>query len=294
MKLNNRLLDLDRLLDKSDEPSLMSIISGKGGAGKSVIAYNLADSLAVQGIRTLLVDADWNFGNLHILANLIPKTSLYDITEGRLPAVEAATKLKSNLDLIIAPSAIQTGIEFNVNRFARFIENIRNDFRSYDLVLFDTPTGQLELLKIISAASDLNLFVINPELTSIANNFGLLKLLIKSNNQLNSHIFVNRADSGKDSEYIYRKLAALAGRYLKNVPFYAGYLYVHQSLIESSERQKTLREADPESPLNDQFSTLCNFVTEELLERPKNNQTKASTSINSEIIFADIKDRVND
>lgn len=280
MKLNNRLPNLNRLLDKSEEPAVMSIISGKGGAGKSVIAYNLADNLADQGTRTLLVDADWNFGNLHLLANLIPQTTLYDITAGRLPAVEAATKLRNNLDLIVAPSALQTGIEFDINRFARFVEKIRSDFRSYDLILFDTPTGQIDLLNVISAASDLNLFVINPELTSIANNFGLLKLLIKSNNLLNSHIFVNRADSGKDSEYIYRKLAALAGRYLKKVPFYAGYLYVHQSLMESAERQKTLRETDSESPLNDQFSTLCNFVTEELLERSEDRQIKAVKGIN--------------
>lgn len=280
MKLNNRLPNLNRLLDKSEEPAVMSIISGKGGAGKSVIAYNLADNLADQGTRTLLVDADWNFGNLHLLANLIPQTTLYDITAGRLPAVEAATKLRNNLDLIVAPSALQTGIEFDINRFARFVEKIRSDFRSYDLILFDTPTGQIDLLNVISAASDLNLFVINPELTSIANNFGLLKLLIKSNNLLNSHIFVNRADSGKDSEYIYRKLAALAGRYLKKVPFYAGYLYVHQSLMESAERQKTLRETDSESPLNDQFLTLCNFVTEELLERSEDRQIKAVKGIN--------------
>lgn len=290
MKLNNRLLDLGRLLDKSDEPSLMSIISGKGGAGKSVIAYNLANTLAEKGIKTLLVDTDWHFGNQHILANLIPQTTLYDITEGRMPAVEASTKIKNNFDLIIAPSAIQTGIEFNLNRFARFIENIRNDFRSYDLILFDTPTGQIDLLKIISAASDLNLFVINPELTSIANNFGLLKLLVQSNNQLKSHIFVNRADSGKDSEYIYRKLASLAGRYLKSVPFYAGYLYVHHSIMDSVEHQKTLWDTDSESPLNDQFSTLCNFVTDELLEEPKDNEIKAPTGINSEILLADIKE----
>lgn len=290
MKMNNRLLNIERLLDTSEKPALMSVISGKGGSGKSVIAYNLADKLAYQGTRTLLVDADWNFGNLHLLANLIPKTTLYDITEGRLPAVEAVTRLKNNLDLIIAPSAMQSGIELNVIRFARFIERIRSDFRSYDLILFDTPTGQIDLLKIISSASDLNLFVINPELTSIANNFGLLKLLIKSNNQLNSHIFVNRADSGKDSEYIYRKLAALAGRYLKKVPFYAGFLYVHQSLIDSVERQKTVWETDSESPLNDQFSTLCNFVTEELLEVGKVKQTKAIKSINSEILLADIKE----
>ncbi len=290
MKLNNRLLSTEGLLDKGSEPSLMTIISGKGGSGKSVIAYNLADSLARQGIRTLLIDADWNFGNLHLLANLIPKTTFYDITEGRLPAVEAITKLRNNLDLIVSPSAIQTGINFNINRISRFVEEIRNDFRSYDLILFDAPTGQIDLLSIISAASDLNLFIINPELTSIANNFGLLKLLIKSNSQLKSHIFVNRADSGKDSEYIYRKLAALAGRYLRSVPFYAGYLYVHQSIMESVERQKTLRETDSESPLNDQFLKLCNFVTEELLTGVKDKRTKAVKGINSKILLADIEE----
>ncbi|HHI02872.1 MAG: hypothetical protein DRP51_09435 [Candidatus Zixiibacteriota bacterium] len=290
MKSDNRLKNIKRFPDICREPSLMSVISGKGGSGKSVIAYNLADTLARRETRTLLVDADWDFGNLHLLANLVPKTTLYDITEGCLPAAAAITKLKDNLDLIVSPSAIQTGIEFNINHFARFIEKARSDFRSYDLILFDTPTGQIDLLEVISAASDLNLLVINPELTSIANNFGLLKLLIKLNSELKSHIFVNRADSGKDSEYIYRKLAALAGRYLKKVPFYAGYLYVHHSITESVERQKTLWEADSKSPLNDQFLTLCNFVTEELPTGAKDRQIKAVEGINSEILLADIKE----
>ena len=37
----------------------ISITSGKGGVGKSCIAYNLAVSISRQGFKTLLVDTDF-------------------------------------------------------------------------------------------------------------------------------------------------------------------------------------------------------------------------------------------
>jgi len=60
--------------------------------------------------------------------------------------------------------------------------------------------------------------------------------------------------------------------------------------VESVERQKTLRETDSESPLNDQFLKLCNFVTEELLTGVKDKRTKAVKGINSKILLADIEE----
>ena len=50
--------------------TFMSLLSGKGGVGKSVLAFNLADQLAGLGYRVLLVDADFALGSLHVLANL--------------------------------------------------------------------------------------------------------------------------------------------------------------------------------------------------------------------------------
>jgi len=126
----------------------------------------------------------------------------------------------------------------------------------------------------------------------IANNFGLLKLLFQSNSQLNSHIFVNRADSGKDSEYMYQKFAVLARRFLDKMPLYAGYLHENQEVVDSVARQKSIRKIAPESDASVRILSLCKVLTEELSAMADKKVNTPKRFTDSEIQTAEIKDRV--
>jgi len=57
----------------------IAIISGKGGVGKTVITANLAASLATNGRKILVVDADLGLANLDIIMGLDPKFTIQDI-----------------------------------------------------------------------------------------------------------------------------------------------------------------------------------------------------------------------
>ena len=57
-------------LRQATAPQIWAIASGKGGVGKSVIATNLAISLANEGRRCTLIDADLGGANLHTLFGL--------------------------------------------------------------------------------------------------------------------------------------------------------------------------------------------------------------------------------
>lgn len=52
---------------RKTEPNIISVLSGKGGVGKSVIAVNLSLALKEKGLRVLLFDADVGFGSVEIL-----------------------------------------------------------------------------------------------------------------------------------------------------------------------------------------------------------------------------------
>ncbi len=57
-------------LRETTVPQIWAIASGKGGVGKSVIATNLAISLASEKRRCTLIDADLGGANLHVLFGL--------------------------------------------------------------------------------------------------------------------------------------------------------------------------------------------------------------------------------
>jgi len=286
--MNNRI---NQVISASNAgPKVVAVSSGKGGSGKSVIALNLADRMSRQGIRTLLIDADWHFGNIHILSNTVCKTTLHDIVSYKVDPAEAIVELKPNLNLILSPSSVKAGIKFDLNRFAELLANLDESLAGYDLIVFDTPTGYPDIVRLISAITDINLVILNPELTAIANNYGLIKLLLESNKNLIAHILVNKAISGKDSEYIFQKLSVLTGRFLGNIPQYAGYLGVEQLVREAVEGQKMLYDLAPESTISGQFLTLCKNLTDELSIGVQTPESFAVNGINSEIILADIKE----
>jgi len=83
----------------TDMPRVYAIASGKGGVGKSVIAFNLAQSLAKNG-RILLIDGDFQMGNLHLLANAAPEYGWQGVCLGQTELSEAVRPINDNLDLL--------------------------------------------------------------------------------------------------------------------------------------------------------------------------------------------------
>lgn len=69
--------------------TIISVASGKGGVGKSVIASNLGLALARRGLRTVLIDLDVGGADSHILFGLLnPPCTLTDFLNRRVEHLE--------------------------------------------------------------------------------------------------------------------------------------------------------------------------------------------------------------
>lgn len=273
---------------ESYPPTVISVLSGKGGTGKSVIAFNLAAIAAREGYKSLVIDCDWYFGNIHILANVIPELTLADIIHDENLSSKAVIHLNERLHMIASSAAGRSETEYNTAILTRFLKGIRTFFSEYEFVIIDTPSGVVDIITMVSNASDLNLIVINPELTSIAAGYSLFKHLVISNKKIEAHLFVNRVLSGTDYEYIYQKFALLGERFLRKMPLGGGYLLDDKHLIDSVARQEPLVEFAPDSLSTEQFLKLCNFITTERIRLRKVIKTKSRRIINSRMTTADI------
>lgn len=292
MTADDSRIDRERISTNAEStPLLVTVLSGKGGTGKSVLAYNTSDVLSREGQRVLLIDANAASGNLHIMANAEPNMTLHEVVNGA-DVEDAVVRLRPNLDLIGSQVCIGHAERFESESWARFLGSARRKFAAYDMLILDTPSCDLNLIALAVAASDLNLMILTPELTSLAGNFGLYKFLIKEFKKADINIFVNRVKDGKESEYIYQKFSVLSKRFLGRVPFNAGYLLEDETVPEATGRQKPLVEINSESAAAVQILNLCKFLTNQRARGTGLQQVRTKTSINYQRALADIKEDI--
>jgi len=287
----NRLKDFnfaDR--DSAGGPGIVSFISGKGGVGKSILAFNTGAVLASQGRRTLIVDCDYSFGNIHILGNVIPEMTLTDVIRDKNNFDRATVALSDNYSLLASPAAAGSYHELDNLRFRRFMGQLKSLAAGYDYVILDTTSGHLEIIKLAASHSETNLIIINPELTSIADGYGLFKFLIGSKFDFSAHIFLNNIEGESEYEFFYQKFAVMAGKFLGHVPLSAGYLFSDRHVIESVSKQSSLVEIFPDSPAVSQLTSLCKIITANSISGGGVKTIRSEDNINSSKALADIKE----
>ena len=78
-----RIVDQQRQKDRSPSNfKTFTILSGKGGVGKSNLSVNLACALAEQKKKVALLDADMGLANLDMLCGITVKYNLSHIISG--------------------------------------------------------------------------------------------------------------------------------------------------------------------------------------------------------------------
>lgn len=163
---------------------VVSVVSTKGGVGKTTVAANLGGLLADAGLRVLLLDLD-SQPTLSSYYALSQKTDVgaYEFIALNLamPAQIISRTVIAGLDLIVSnddQGRLSTLLLHAPDGRLR-LRNLLDNFRArYDLLLIDTQGARSVLLEMAIPASDLALSPITPEMLAARElQRGTLKLL---------------------------------------------------------------------------------------------------------------------
>ncbi|NCE85785.1 ParA family protein [Pseudomonas sp. Q1] len=149
---------------------VVSVVSTKGGVGKTTVAANLGGLLADAGLRVLLLDLD-SQPTLSSYYALSQKAvaGAYELIALNLttPAQIVSKTVIAGLDLIISNDAqgqLSTLLLHAPDGRLR-LRNLLHDFRPrYDLLLIDTQGARSVLLEMAILACDIALSPITPEM----------------------------------------------------------------------------------------------------------------------------------
>jgi len=156
-------------------PEIWAIGGGKGGTGKSFITCNIATSLALKGIKTVLVDADFGGPNLHSLLG-VPNSdkSLTDFFTGQSGLDDLIINCGvADMGLIVGP--IRSFQPDNV----KYVQKIKlfNHIRKLkvDVVIIDLGSGTHFNIVDTFLLADKKIVVTLPHITAMENMYSFLK-----------------------------------------------------------------------------------------------------------------------
>lgn len=158
--------------------TLISVASGKGGVGKSIVSVNLALALAKAGRKVLLADLDVGGADTHIMfGELNPPVTLTDFLSkrvDRLDDVAIPVAFHPNLRLIASTGETLATANMAYARKKRLMKHFRD--LDADVVILDIGVGtQYHALDFFLMA-DIHLTVATPEPTSVLDVYRFIKL----------------------------------------------------------------------------------------------------------------------
>lgn len=150
---------------------VISVVSGKGGVGKTTMTANIGTSLSQQGEDVLIIDGNFSGANVAQHFGIgFQDVSLNDVLNGEAYITQAVSKHPAGVSVL--PASI---LEFNATA-----ENLKHSIVEFlgdkDYVLIDAAAGTDEEVQAAVEASDEVLLVSEPELPALTNTLGAKKL----------------------------------------------------------------------------------------------------------------------
>ncbi len=198
-------------VQKPKNTHFVAITSGKGGVGKSTISANIANTLASNGYKVGLFDADIGLANLDVILNVRINKNILHVLKGECSLEEIIVPVKKNLVLIPGESGDEI-LKYNDQFiYEKFITQsaILDDL---DFLIIDTGAGIGDTIQIFLEASDEVIVVTVPDPAAITDSYAMIKVTSKAKDSM--LMVLNMVKSEKEAELIFDKIKKVA---LKNI-----------------------------------------------------------------------------
>lgn len=153
------------------EAKVLTVFSPKGGSGCTTIAINLAVGLAKRNYRVVLLDASLQFGDVAVMLNMKPMTSIVDVIEriNELDQDLISTVVqvhRSGLHLLLAPSRPEMADMVTEANLSAVVGVLR---QMYDFVIIDTSSSLNDITLSMLDTADQIVLVTQQSLPSLKN-----------------------------------------------------------------------------------------------------------------------------
>ncbi|MFH1874017.1 MAG: P-loop NTPase [Pseudomonadota bacterium] len=239
---------------KPAKSQVICVASGKGGTGKTMVAANLAVSLAREGLKVLLIDADFSLANSHLILGLEPEYDVSSVFTGEKTVSEIIIPGPGGLRLVPGGSGFSELAMLGDEKFLQLIQGLKDLEEESDIILVDLPAGiNPQVMCLLNAAHEI-IVVTTPEVTSLVDAYALIKSLTRMTDKVSPQIIINRAKDKARAMVAFQKIFSVTNKHLngKVSPKLLGWVPQNWYVLNSVAARKPLVLRHPQC-----FATAC-------------------------------------
>lgn len=241
--------------------NLITIASGKGGVGKTILATSLAHALANAGKKTLLFDGDVGLANVDIQLGLMPEHDLASVISGEKKLQDVAfTYEAGGFDIIAGRSGSGSLGTLDQGHLRAVHEELVALGEVYDFVILDLGAGIDGFVRTLASAKGPKLVVTNSEPTSLTDAYAFIKVTNQEQENADTRILVNMVKSRNDGQKVYDKLLTACKNFLQISPPLAGIIPQDDKVAASIRSQSALLSRYPTSDAAAEIEALAQYL----------------------------------
>ncbi|MCJ2163906.1 MULTISPECIES: MinD/ParA family protein [unclassified Pseudodesulfovibrio] len=225
----------------------LSIMSGKGGVGKTNIVLNLGYALHFAKMTALLMDCDLGLANLDVLLGISPDRNLNDLLQTGVNAEDILVSIEDGFDMLPATSGVPELVEMDEDLQDILFKKLVTLAGEYDFLMLDLGAGISHTVLSFAALSQLRIVVVTPEPTSLTDSYAMIKILVTQHDVKDFLVLVNQATSAKEANQTFDRLSAACRNFLNIELRNLGFIHQDSTLVESVRRQTPLMKYAPEA-----------------------------------------------
>lgn len=200
----------------------VAVASGKGGAGKSNVALNLAIKLAQTDHKVCLLDANLGLGNLDLLCGLNGYWNLAHVISGARTLAEIMLCGPAQVHVIPGGSGLIDVADCPPSAQREILAQLEAIEYAHDFLIIDTGTGIHRTVRQFVTGADTILVLTTPEPTSIADAYAMIKALGNGREVARPLVLVNQSDSIEQARGIMTRMQETARTFLHTTVDSAG------------------------------------------------------------------------
>ena len=236
---------------------IITVASGKGGVGKTILTANLGLALASSGQRVVLFDADLGLANLDAVLRLKTDITVQHVLEGIVRMPEAAVQGPAGIRVVAGSSGISAMLRLSRKRLEALLSQVKELEDSTDILIFDAASGADARVMTVLKMADQAILITTPDPVSIVDCYSTAKVLFRHKRDAIVSIVANQVKDDDQARRSFDAIESAARTFLHKQVSYLGCVREDRAAAEIARTRRPFVLDAPDLPASNDIRALA-------------------------------------